>query len=286
LIKYAYPDAQPINVEIPNLDLVAHTVPLRITNKSIKHDGMQQPQHGQHPNATAMPAMFQQFMNMMAGAMPRPGPTQWSFQSAIGLDMEAGGTPPRNALADGSAEARRASMLALGDLAPSAKKTRCEEQPRPSFQDLLKAKAIEDEDAVAPEGPAAALATCPPPPKPTLSTPGSSSEGVANTSVEDMHKKVKDAMQSRNKAKETPMMKRPAAAPVPSGKHPPLPCLKGDTNPAPFLYAGGKVYIHVGKHTFRVMKRVGDRVDIPVKWNDDVSAAWAKALNLIDDDPR
>ena len=109
-----------------------------------------------------------------------------------------------------------------------------------SFQDLLKAKPVEDDVAVAPACSATARDTSMPvagcSATPALKTQPQSSDEVDSTSVDDMHKKVRDAMLSRNKANEPPMMKRPAAATVPSGKHPPLPCLEGTTNPEPFLY--------------------------------------------------
>jgi hypothetical protein len=134
LLKFAYPDAQPINVEIPNLDLVAHSVPLRNTNKSIKPDWMHQPQLGQHPSATAMPSMMHQLMNMMAGAMSGPAPTQWSFPSAMPLGMDVSPPLARIALADGSAVARCASLLALNDLAPPEKNKSVMKRPISRFR--------------------------------------------------------------------------------------------------------------------------------------------------------
>ena len=53
------------------------------------------------------------------------------------------------------------------------------------------------------------------------------------------------------------------------------------------FYAGGTIDVSKAKSAFRVLPRVGDRVDSACSWKKDTKAiAWAKACQAIEDDPR
>jgi hypothetical protein len=83
---------------------------------------------------------------------------------------------------------------------------------------------------------------------------------------------------SNKKAKKTEYIYADDRTPAPVGTaaHP----------PAPHIYNGGKVYTSWTTGAYRVLKTVGDRVDVAVKWGDNRAEAWKKAKALIDAERR
>ncbi len=66
-------------------------------------------------------------------------------------------------------------------------------------------------------------------------------------------------------------------------KKPPMPVLKG--TPPSVQYNGGRIYIALHRQRFRVLRRIGDRVDVPVSFSrmGSPAKAWTEALRLIDE---
>ena len=119
-------------------------------------------------------------------------------------------------------------------------------------------------------------------------------EAIMNSAVA----KKKGAKASGGKATQ-PTMKRPAAKADPpkvpkameTGKErPPVVTLADGTRPsapkesatATMLWRGGKIYQATDRKAFRVLKRVGDRVDVGKSWKKKAyKIAWSEALDVI-----
>ena len=85
------------------------------------------------------------------------------------------------------------------------------------------------------------------------------------------------------------LLKRPSgalASPSPSlvgAKRPPAPLGSAKNVPSVVYWGGGKVYTSWTKKSYRVMRAVGDRVDVCVRWESHGghAGAWKRALDLI-----
>ena len=315
--EHCYASEAPVKDRpVDNMSSIATQVPMRNTHKGIR------PQHDQllpHMQQMAqLPQMFQQFMQVMSAAMPQPagqplismlGQSASSSSSAPGLFALCDGISPPKRLRTSVASSGlpSASTFTEADYipapdGPNASDSAASTASSPQFHRSLWALASPTTGTPQHGAPdAVGSQPCPPVfsaahlalPAPAGQSDnddgvGMGSPGLAETSVPDMHTAVHKAMAKREAAKlAAAVRKRPAAAPQSSKPgHPGMPNLEGPANPPAVFHGLGKIYTSLSKGNFRVIRRIGDRVDVTVRWKADVANAWTEALAAIDNDDR
>ena len=298
-----------------NLALVAAQVPMRNTHKGVRQTPNHVLQHQHH--IAQMPEFLQTLMQAMATVMP--GLTHHPHIAFVGRDVHSAApssvSSGHSSAASSSTPQKRArNSLALSDTQsastadappdpfespPAMAQDASDSLDSHNFHRSSSLLALMPPATTRPAMPPAYAAAAPLSVAQSLPAPGfavdasqgGASPALAGSSVDDMHKAVHDAMQTRDAKKlETAAkcaMKRPAAAPTPEKKgSPKVPDLSGPSNPPPVVYGPGKIYTSLAKGAFRVLRRVGDRVDVTVRWKDDAATAWQEALGAIDNDDR
>ena len=293
---YAYQDDAPAPKECASLAAVAATIPMRSTNKTLAATTGSREALCALDNTANVGALLQNLFSVL-GAGTRPL-ASLSPQSSAGDETDS---PLRGLMLCRPPPRPQSAPHAL---ATSARTTDAsQEGPTALFAHLpTPAADISDPTHRPPD-----IGTDDFTHKllPTV-TDNEHDEAPANTTSEDatteqnaiatMKAKFAAALSSRAEAAEASVpKKRPSAAshqqvlkrPSASdqGSHrprlPPISASHGCRVPS-VIYNGGNIYTLPQKECFRVLKRVGDRVDIKVCWHGYPQQAWSRCLDIID----